>query len=399
VAGQLAITLVLLVGASLLGRSLLRVLATQPGFRTENIATMEFQIPGTQGTGSSTRRVGLVDGLFSRLRGLPNVEEVGGSTCLPLSGDIYGGTFLILNRQSEITTLDDFGRLVHTVPTGQADYCIASEGYFRALGILLRRGRLFDDRDSSDAPHVAVISQSLAQATWPGQDPLGKTVEFGNMDGDIRLMTIVGVVGDVRDRSLETAPQPTVYVNYRQRILDGSDFTVVIRTAGPPTAALAAARDILRDLAPEVVPELRSFQQVVEKSLETRRFSLTLVGAFAAAALLLATAGVYGVMAYWAERRTREIGIRMVLGAGQEEVLKMILGQGLRLTLAGIAAGLLGAFALTRFLGSLLYAVDPLDPMALFAGAALLACAALIAAYVPARRATMVDPMVALRYE
>jgi predicted permease len=399
VAGQLAITLVLLVGASLLGRSLWRVLATDTGFQTEHIATMEFQLPASQGAGSLTRQFGLVDGLFSRLRGLPNVEEIGGSTVLPLASDVYGGTFLILNRQSDITTLDDFERLVHTAPTGQADYCMASEGYFRALGIPLLRGRFFDDRDGPEAPHVTLISQSLAQATWPGQDPLGKTIEFGNMDGDIRLMTIVGVVGDVRDRSLETAPRPTVYVNYRQRLLEGSEFTVAMRTAGPPATALAAARDILRNLDPEVVPEVRTFQQVVERSLQTRRFSLTLAAVFAAAALLLATAGVYGVMAYWAERRTREIGIRMALGASRPEVLRMILGEGLKLAAIGVAGGLVGAVALTRFMTSLLYEVRALDPVALGAGIAALTAAALLAVYIPARRATKVDPMEALRYE
>lgn len=321
---------------------------------------------------------------------------MGGSSDLPLSGDVSNGTFLLLDRQPK---MEDLERLFHAAPTGYADYCVASEGYFRALGIPLVRGRLFDAHDSQDAPHVALISESLARATWPHQDPLGKTIEFGNMDGDMRLLTIVGIVGDVRDRNLETAPSPTVYVNYRQRPLHGQDFSVVLRANVPPAAVMGAARDIIRALDPDVSPRLRSFQQVFAASLDSRRFNLELVGAFAGTALLLAAVGIYGVMAYWVERRRREIGVRMALGALGSDVLRLVLRQAAWTAAAGVLAGLAGAFALTRTLQSMLYGVGATDPVTFAGVALLLAGVALLASYIPARRATKVDPMVALRSE
>jgi len=276
---------------------------------------------------------------------------------------------------------------------------VASEGYLKALGIPLVRGRLFDDRDTAAVRHVALISESLARATWPNQDPLGKTIEFGNMDGDLRLLAVVGVVGDVRDRNLETPPRPTVYVNYRQRLRGPHNFTVVMRADAPPATVLGAARDIVRGLDPDIVPRLRTFEEVFTASLEARRFNLVLVGAFAGTALLLAAVGIYGVMAYWVARRTREIGVRIALGAVPRDVLRLVLGQGSRTVTAGVAFGLAGSLALTRTMESLLYGVRPTDP-ATFAGVSLLlAAVALLASYVPARRAVKVDPMVALRHE
>ena len=396
VAGQLAITLVLLTGAGLLGRSLLRVLSLDPGFRTENIVTMELEVPASPTPADKTRPGAFIDTLFERLRAIPGVQEVGGSSDLPLAGDLSDGAFLLVDRQPK---MEDFERLIHTARTGYADYSVASEGYFKALGIPLVRGRLFDDRDTVDVPHVAVISESLARATWPNQDPFGKTIEFGNMDGDMRLLTIVGIVGDVRDRNLETPPRPTVYVNYRQRLRAGGDFTVVLHGGIAPSSALAAARQAVRELAPDVSPRFRTFDQVFTASLEARRFNLTLIAVFAATALLLATVGIYGVMAYWVVRRTREIGVRMALGALPGDVLRIVLGRGSRTVASGVALGLAGSFALTRTMESLLYGVRPTDP-ATFAGVSLLlAAVALLACYIPARWATRVDPTVALRYE
>jgi len=400
VAGQLAITLVLLAGAGLLGRSLLRVLSVDPGFRTENIVTMEFELPAVANKTDAARPTTVVNNVFQHLREVPGVEEVGGATRLPLApGFDPDGTFLILNRQSDITKDEDFERLSHTVPTGYADYVAASEDYFKALGIPLLHGRLFRERDTADAPHVAIISQSLAQATWPNQDPLGKTIEFGNMDGDLRLLTIVGIVGDVRALSLEKPARPTVYVNYRQRPIGGRDFTVVVRAALPPATVLAAGRKILREIDPDVSPELRTFRQVFAASLETRRFNLALIGVFAGTALLLASVGIYGVMAYWVERRTREIGVRMALGAVPGDVLRLVLGHGAWTIAAGVAAGLAGAFILTRTMQSLLFGVSAADPVTFAGVALLLAVVALLASCVPARRATKVDPIVALRCE
>ncbi len=412
---QLAITLVLLAGAGLLGRSLLRVLSIDPGYRVENIVTMELELPAaTTPTDGNQPALGLgggfgpgergaanfVGALFDRLRAIPGVKEVGGSSVLPLASRFLpDGTFLLLDRAPVMTKPEDFERLFHTAPTGHADFCVASEGYFRALGIPLLHGRLFNDRDTADTPHVAVISQSLARTTWPNQDPLGRTVEFGNMDGDLRLLTIVGIVGDIRDESLERTPSPTVYVNYRQRVRGGRDFSVVFQTGGDSTTAVAAARDIVRELDPEAVPRFRTFQQVFAASVATRRFNLTLVAAFAATALLLAVAGVYGVMGYWVERRTREIGVRMALGAVPGDVLWMVLARSSWTVATGVAFGVAGSLALTRAMQSLLFGVSPADPATLLAVTLLLAAVALLASYIPARQATKVDPMVALRHE
>jgi putative ABC transport system permease protein len=408
VAWQLAITLVLLAGAGLLGRSLLRVLSIDPGYRIENIVTMELETPAAATPADSpalfpmfsSRPVNFVNALFERLHTISGVEQVGGSTVLPLGSRFYpDGTFLLLDREPVIKTPEDADRLFQTAPTGHADFCVASEGYFRALGIPLLRGRLFGDRDTADAPHVAIISQSLARATWPKEDPLGRTIEFGNMDGDFRLLTIVGIVGDVRNSSLETPPAPTVYVNYRQRLRGGRDFSIVLQTGGDTSATAAAARDIVRELDPEAVPRFRTFQQVFAASTGTRRFNLNLVGAFAATALLLAMTGIYGVMAYWVERRTREIGVRMALGAMPIDVLRLVLGYGLRTIGAGATFGLAGSMVLTRTMQSLLFGVSPTDPATLLFVTLLLAAVALLASYIPARQATKVDPMVALRHE
>ena len=414
VGGQVAVTLVLLAGAGLLGRSLLRVLSVDPGFRTANIVTMELEVPGSQpaSTADITEMVKdrkpatFMSGLFDRLRSMPGVEEVGGVSNLPLgeAGDCPDGKFLLLDHPPDIDLSKpeaqaQFEHLWTTAPGGTADYCISSEGYFKALAIPLLRGRLFDERDGPDAPHAAVVSQSMARATWPGRDPLGRTIEFGNMDGDMHLLTVVGVVGDAHYQSLEKPPEPTVYVNYRQRLRGGRDFNVVLRAAAPSDVVLTSARRALRDLAPDVAPRFQTFRQVFSASLKTRRFNLTLVGVFAATALLLAVAGVYGVMAYSVVRRTHEIGVRMALGASAPHVLRLVLSQGMLNTVVGLAIGIAGALVLTRAMQSLLFGVSATDPLTLAGVALVLGLAALLASYLPARRATKVDPIVALRHE
>jgi putative ABC transport system permease protein len=402
VVGQLAITLVLLVGAGLLGRSLVRVLSVEPGFRTEHVVTMDLAFAPLGDTEAiKTTQVNKLNDLFARLRAIPGVEAAGGANTLPLvSNFIANGTFLILNPREVPTHMEDFGRLMHNpLITGYADYCVASEDYFRVLAIPLLRGRLFDDRDVMNSNHVAVINDSLAHARWPNEDPLGKTIEFGNMDGDLRLLTIVGIVGDARNRSLEAPPRPTVYANYRQRPQSADSFTVVMRTSLPPESVIPAAREIVRRIDPEIPPQFRTFAQVFTSSLATRQFNLTLVVAFAGAALLLAAAGIYGVMAYSVTRRTREIGVRMALGAARGDVLRLVLGQGLWTTGIGVAMGMAGSFVLTRTMQSLLFGVSPTDSVTLAGVALLLAGVSMAACWIPTRRAMRVDPIVALRYE
>jgi ABC-type antimicrobial peptide transport system permease subunit len=210
---------------------------------------------------------------------------------------------------------------------------------------------------------------------------------------------VVGVVGDVRYRTLEKPPEPTVYVDYRQRLRGGRDFTVVIHADAAPPVVLASARTLIHDLDPELAPRFATFQDVFSASLDARRFNLTLVGVFAAAALLLAAVGIYGIMAYWVSRRTREIGVRIALGAEPRNVLGLVLGRASVTVAMGLAAGLAGAFILTRFIESLLFDVKTDDPLTFVGVGLLLSAVAMVATYIPARRAARVDPMVALRYE
>jgi predicted permease len=294
--------------------------------------------------------------------------------------------------------MEGFGELFRQKERiGDADFGVATEGYFEALGIPLIRGRFFDEHDGPDSPHVAVISQSLARDRWPSQDPIGHTIEFGNMDGDLRLLTIVGIVGDVHDYTLEKPPRPTVYVDLFQRPRAAMTLTMLSDT--DTQAVTSAARGILHDLDPEIPPKFQTFPQIYSASLGSRRFTLILYGFFGVTALLLATAGVFGVMAYAVSRRTREIGVRVALGASSREVLAMILAQGLRTILVGTAVGVAGSLALTQTMSSQLFGVNPTDPLTFSAVIALLVVTALLACYIPARRATRVDPMIALRYE
>ena len=421
---QLAITMTLLIGAGLLGRSLMRVLSIDPGFRTEHVVTIDLALPTAFKPDQKIRRAQFLNDLFSRLRALPGVQDVGGTNALPLlTGTTSDGGFAVVNPQqlspktqdiinraersdvrSDSALLKDvsdfFGQLFRDPKqSGYADYASVSEGYFRTLGIPLLRGRLFDDRDTMDAPHVALISESLAREKWPNEDPTGHTIEFGNMDGDLRLLTIVGVVGDVRERSLEKPPRPTVYVNYRQRPQATYHFSAVVRTAGDPASVIASARKIVRELDPDVPPSTSSFTTIFAASTSGRRFNLVLFGIFAGTALLLAIAGIYGVLAYSVARRTREMGVRMALGASAGNVMRLVLGQAAVTTGIGIVLGLVGSFILMRSLQSMLYEVGAADPLTFAAVALVLLVVAMLAAYLPARRATKVDPNVALRYE
>jgi predicted permease len=308
------------------------------------------------------------------------------------------GMFFLMTQNEVPKTFEGFGALLNQKERiGNADFCVATDGYFQALAIPLIRGRMFDEHDGPNAPHVAVISESLAQDRWPGQDPIGHTIEFGNMDGDLRLLTIVGIVGDTHEYGLDAPARPTCYVNLFQR--PRSVMTVTMLSDGDTRSVSSAARGVLQDLDPEIPASFKTFQQVYSASLGSRRFNLILIGFFGITALLLATAGVFGVMAYSVSRRTREFGVRIALGATSGNVLRMVLGQGMRTILVGVAIGIAGSFALTKTVSSLLFGVTATDPIT-FAGVTLLLVAvALLACYIPARRATKVDPMVALRSE
>jgi putative ABC transport system permease protein len=398
VAAQMAITLVLVVGAGLLGRSLLKVLEVNPGFRVEKIVTMDVSLPWVEDPKAKAGQAIFFSNLIDRLKRIPGVPKVGAVSNLPMEGGLPDGQFLLMTQNEMPKTPDGFDALLkHKERLGSADFGVATDGYFQVLGIPLIRGRIFDEHDGPDSPHVAVISESLARDRWPNQNPIGHTIEFGNMDGDLRLLTIVGIVGDTHEYGLDAPPRPTVYVNLFQR--PRPTVTVTMLSDADTRSVASAARGILQELNPEIPAKFRTLSQVYSASLGSRRFNVILLGFFGIVALILATAGVFGVMAYSVSRRTREIGVRVALGAGSGDVLRMILSQGLRTIFIGVAIGIAGSLGLTRTVESLLFGVTATDPLTFAAVTLLLVAAALLACFIPARRAAKVDPIVALRYE
>jgi putative ABC transport system permease protein len=405
VAAQIAITLVLVIGAGLLGRSLMKVLEVDPGFRVDKIVAMDVSLPWENMSqprpddpnAKSAQGIFFAN-LIDRLKQIPGVRSVGAASALPMTGGLPDGMFVLMTQNEVPKTTDGFDALWNQKERiGNADFCVTTSGYFQVLGIPLIRGRMFDDRDAPNAPHVAVVSESLAHDRWPHQDPIGHTIEFGNMDGDMRLLTIVGIVGDTHEYGLDEPPRATVYVNLFQR--PRAEMTVTMLSDADTRLVSSAAREILHDLNPQIPPSFQTFQQVYSASLGSRKFNVILIGFFGITALLLASAGVFGVMAYSVSRRTREFGVRVALGATPHDVLRMVLGQGMRTILIGVAIGIVGSFALTQTVSSLLFGVTATDPLTFAAVTVLLIAVALLACYIPARRATKVDPMVALRYE
>jgi putative ABC transport system permease protein len=388
---QVALTMVLLTGAGLLVKSFLKVLEVDPGFRTESAVAMEISPPNdeqpsgyTSDDGGKKRRAVFYQQALDRVAALPGVNAVGGVNGLPMTGGGVDGEFLIDNDPSR---------------KGYGEFRVASPGYFDAMGIRLLRGRLFDRTDGPETEQVALVSDSLARQYWPDEDPLDKGIQYGNMDGDKHLLRVVGVVSDVREFGLEANPRPTVYVHYLQRPGQAWSFTVVARTAGDVKALIPAMRGAMRSLDPNVPVSFHTLDQVFSSSLDNRRFSLVIFGVFAAAALILAALGIYGVTSYGVTQRTQEIGIRVALGARVADVLRLVIRQGMKSVALGVAIGLAGAFALTRLIAHLLFDVSATDPLTFTVVTALLMLVGLLACLVPARRAAKVDPLVALRYE
>lgn len=408
---QVALTLVLLVGAGLLGKSFYRLLRVDPGFRTESAVAIKLSLTSEgmneerykkfmqeykrlveQGVApdasvkfsSEEERQRLFQmQMLERLGTTPGVVAAGSIDRLPLTGGGPDGTFFINNDPSK---------------KGHAEYRVASAGYFAAMRIPLLRGRTFDSTDQPNSPNAAVVSQSLVQKYWANEDPIGQTIQFGNMDGDLRLLHVVGVVADVHDYGIDVATSPTIYANALQRF-PRSNLAVVVRAKGEPGSIVPAMREVVRSLDSQVPLSVITLDQVFSSSLDQRRFSLVVFGVFGATALLLAAMGIYGVMSYAVAQRTQEIGIRMALGANMNDVLALILRSGLSLVFVGAVVGLAGAYAITRVMASLLFEVAPTDAMTFALVPAVLFVVALAACLVPARRATKVDPLVALRYE
>jgi putative ABC transport system permease protein len=343
-----------------------------------------------------------LDNALERVRAIPWVESAGVAGALPVA-DADGfndGIFLILNGHPAPANFDERLRMAqNTEQTEESDRAVASAGFFRATGIPLIQGRMFDAQDGPDAPNVALISQNLARQKWPNQNPVGQVIDFSNMDGILKPLTIIGVVGDVRAEGLDRPLSPMVYVDYRQRGMGNGSPAIVLRTALPSVAIVPAARAIFHQLDPNIPVEFSTFEEDLGGWMAQKRFLFLLAGVFAAAALTLAAVGLYGLLSYSVARRTQEIGVRAALGAKRTDVLRLILGEGARLALMGVAIGVVASLAVARLMSSLLFDIQATDPLTFVAVAALLSLVALFASYVPARRAMKVDPMVALRYE
>jgi len=386
---EVSMAFVLLIGAGLLLRSFWEVLNQDPGFRDGKVLAVELAPPESKypDEDRGVARGRYFQQVLRELATLPGGVNVGLVNHLPLSGQSWNGDFEIEGRGQA---------------RGLADYRIASGEYFAALGIHVLRGRVFDERDEGPAGDVAVIDRALAERYWPGEDPLGKRIRNLANDSWIypdRWLTVVGEVEAVRHNALTSEPRATVYVHYRQRPGRLSSATIVLHGAVPPDQLVGPVRARLRAIDPDVPAEFTTMERMVRNSVSSRRFTMLVLGGFAALALLLAALGVYGVISYAVQRRTREMGIRLAMGAAPRSVVGMVLGDSLTVVAVGSLLGLGGAAVLTRLIRGMLYGVAPLDPVVLVTVALLLVGVATLATYIPARRAGGVDPMVALRYE
>jgi predicted permease len=399
VAVQSAAAFVLLVGVALLGASLTRLLAVQPGFELGSSLAVDLEPSEIRDDATKARRVAKLDELLSRIEALPGGLRVGIASGLPLSGNFSNGTFLELADPEHVPTdFPGFEKLMHDgTRSGFAYYVAASEGYFPAAGIPLLAGRLFERSDTLDAPHVAIVSRSVARAVWPGENALGRYLEFGNMDGDLRPLRIVGVVGDVHLTGLADGPTPAVYTSFRQRPQGGSSWSLIATPAADRGGAAEAAGLAVRELFPEAPVRIYRADRVLADSLAERRLVLTLLALFTMAALALAGAAIGGAVALSVAARSRELALRLALGARFGQITGEALRQGLAPVAAGLAAGLVIALAGGRWMRSLLYDIAPESPLALAAAFSALAALAVAAAWFPARRAARISPSDALR--
>jgi putative ABC transport system permease protein len=378
---EVALALLLAIGAALTARSLMRLQAVDPGFNADGVLTASLTLPEENYSKPETR-VNFFQTLLERLRAVPGVKAVSMVSHLPFSYSKSGGDVVIEGappRQAG-EKLIVFNRSIDA-------------GYFQAMQVRLLRGRYFNENDPVGSG-VAIINETMARRCWPKQDPVGK--RFG--DGKDHWLTVVGVVANMRQMSLADEPDMESYVPYRQS--PGFTMGLVLRTTMDPLRLAPPLRSAIAKQDKELpVSEIGTIVGNIAHSTRERRLTVAMFAAFALLALALAAVGIYGVIAYSVARRTHEIGIRMALGAEKNDVLRMVVGQGLKLALIGVAIGVIGALALTRFLASLLYGVKPTDPVTFVAVSVILTAVALLACYIPARRAAKVDPMVALRCE
>jgi len=381
---EIALALVLLVGAGLLARSFVTLVRVNPGFVTERALTLETFV----GRGRTPeQRTALVEQMRQRVISLPGVQATAASSALPFHD----------NQVTIPTSFKIEGRAT-TVEQNPTAYVISvTPDYPRTLGIPLLRGRELSQFDKADGAPVALVNQSLAQRHWPLDEPIGQKITLA-VSGNTTTCEIVGVVGDVRPNGYDSEPRQEVYLPYAQS--PESLITWVARTAGDPASQTSAIKEKIREASPaQSFLSIATLDQLADRTISQRRFNLLLLGTFAALALALAGIGLYGLLSYSTAQRTREIGVRMALGAQTGAVLRLVIGQGLRLVLIGVAAGLAGALILTRLMRSLLFGVSATDPLTFALVAAVLMGVALLACWIPARRAAKVDPMIALRVE
>jgi predicted permease len=383
---ETALSLLLLVGAGLLLRSFAEVLKVDPGFKPDGVLTMRVSLP--EAVYSKPEQVrAFYDALVGSVQKLPGVEAAGGVSSLPLGDPGGSGTVTI---DTEAVPLEE--------RTPEADLRTATPDYFKAMGIGLVAGRLFEPRDTDGSPLVAVVDESLAQTFWPGQDAVGKRLHFGGNLSKSPWITIVGVVRHVRNRTLEARSRVELYVPEDQKPFNG--MSLAVQTSGNPESLAPTIQRVVAQIDPDLpVYRVRTMTEVMGESVQRRRLALILLEVFAGLALVLAGVGIYGVTSYSVAQRQVEIGVRMALGADRGQMLRMVIAGGMTTIAVGLAIGVALAPVVTRMMGGLLFAVNPADPLAIAGGAAVLVAMALLAILIPARRATRVSPMTALRYE
>ncbi|MEW6212941.1 MAG: FtsX-like permease family protein, partial [Acidobacteriota bacterium] len=390
---EIALAMALLIGAGLLTRSFIRLQSIDPGFDAENVLAMNVSVAGTA---HATRRGEFFREVIRRMSSLPGVKSASAINHLPLSGDRWGTPFAVEGHPAP--------------PPGQSPsttFRFAHPNYFHTMGIPLLAGRDFDERDNLESPRSIIINEVMARRYWPGEDAIGKRIKLVPAEQAAPWISIVGVVKEVKQEDWAEDARLEVYLPYfqSQRYLTDpaphySYLTLVMRTDSDPSSVAAMARrEVWAVEANAPISNVTTMEEVIADEVWQPRLSMILLGGFAIAALLLAAIGIYGVMSYAVSRRAQEIGIRMALGAGSGDVLRMIAGEGLKLSLAGAGLGLIGAMALTRVMKGLLYEVEATDPVTFAALALALIAVTLLACYLPARRAARVDPMIALRYE
>jgi predicted permease len=391
VVSEVALSIVLLAGAGLLLRSFWRVLEVRPGFNPSHLTTVQIWIPVSNDPNDPYRleqkRSAFLLDVFQRISTLPGVEQaaIAGNDTLPMNS---GRNYSLFSIQ---------GRPEDSARTPTADIAVVDTEYFRTMEVPLMSGRNFTDSDTDATRPVAVIDQTLARRYWPNENPLGQMVKFGFGKG-LQGLTIVGVAGDIKSDGFDAPSVPHIYVSLRQ--FAPVNAVVFLRSKGDAGHLGEAVRREVEKVDPNMpVHSISSMDQIIARSMADRRFALELLGVFAAVALLLAAIGIYGVMSYSFSQRTHEIGIRVALGAQRMNILTMAIGEGMQLVVIGLAIGLIGAATMTRFVRAMLFDVSPFDPVTFAVISATLAAVAFLACYVPARRATRVDPLVALREE